>query len=117
MTQDSTADCIIALTTLGNLEEARTLVRRLVDSRLVACGTVLGGAVSIYRWEGELTESPEAVVLLKTRRERWDDLVEAVRRDHPYEVAELLQIPVAAGLERYLEWVKAETSVAEGRST
>ncbi|GBD31355.1 Divalent-cation tolerance protein CutA [bacterium HR33] len=117
MAYDSAADCVIALTTLGSLEEARALVRRLVDSRVVACGTVLAGAVSIYRWEGKVTESSEAVVLLKTQRERWEDLLEAVKRDHPYEVPELLQIPVQAGLDRYLEWVRAETATTEGRRT
>jgi periplasmic divalent cation tolerance protein len=117
MANDSGAGCVIALTTLGSLEEAKGLVRRLVDARVVACGTILQGAVSVYRWQGELTESAEVVVLLKTRKERWDQLVEAVKRDHPYEVPELLQIPVEAGLERYLEWVKAETVAAEGRTT
>lgn len=108
------ADCIIALTTLGSLEEAKALVRRLVDDRIIACGTILGGAVSIYRWDGKMVESAEAVVLLKTRRERWSDLIEAVERHHPYEVPELLRVPVEAGLDRYLEWIKAETAVTEG---
>lgn len=108
------ADCVIAVTTLGSLEEAKVLVRRLVDARIIACGTILGGAVSIYRWEGKIVESAEVVVLLKTRRERWGDLLEVVERDHPYEVPELLRVPVEAGLDRYLEWVKAETAVTEG---
>ncbi len=109
-----TADCVIALTTLRSLEEAKALVRRLVDARLAACGTILEGAVSIYRWEGKVAESPEAVVLLKTQRDRWSELLEAVERDHPYEVPELLRISVEAGLDRYLEWVKAETAVVKG---
>ncbi len=114
MVNHPATDCVIAVTTLGSVEEAKALVRRLVDSRVIACGTILEGAVSIYRWEGKVVESTEAVVLLKTQRQRWGDLLEAVERDHPYDVPELLQLPVEAGLDRYLEWVKAETSVAEG---
>lgn len=105
---------VVVLTTLGTVDEARTLVRRLVDDRLVACGTVLGGGTSIYRWQGEVTEASEAVVLMKTRRDRWAALAEAVEALHPYDVPELLAVPVDAGLDAYLNWVTGET-VAEGK--
>lgn len=116
MAETGSTDCIVVLTTLGTLEEARTLVRRLVEQRLVACGTILDRALSIYRWKGEIQESTEAVVLLKTRRELWNELLQAVEALHPYEVPELLQLPVDSGLERYLDWLKAETLTAEERT-
>jgi periplasmic divalent cation tolerance protein len=106
---ENDASYLVALTTLGSVEEARSFVRELVERRVVACGTILPGAISIYRWEGAMTEAPEAVVLLKTRQECWEDLVEATRSLHPYEVPELLSLSVANGLDRYLAWITGET--------
>jgi periplasmic divalent cation tolerance protein len=101
---------VVVLTTLGSAAEARRLVRRLVEQRLVACGTVLPGATSVYRWRGDVTEEDEVVVLLKTMRSRWDALRAAVAAEHPYEVPELLALPVDAGLKQYLAWVSAEVA-------
>lgn len=64
-----------------------------------------------------MTEATEAVVILKTRRERWDDLVEATRKLHPYKVPELLGLPVNHGLDRYLDWISSETVGPETRET
>lgn len=104
---------LMVFTTLPTAEGARTLVRGLLDARLVACGTVLDHATSIYRWEGAIEESAEAQVILKTRRDRWDDLVGAVRAAHPYDVPELVAVPVADGLPTYLAWVTEETTGGE----
>lgn len=101
---------MVALTTLGNPAQARQLVRKLVDERVIACGTVLPGATSVYRWQGKVAEEAEVVVLLKTTKARWDALQAAVEAQHPYEVPELLALPVVAGLERYLDWVASETT-------
>ena len=99
---------LVVLTTLANDADARTLVTALVAARLVACGTLLPGARSIYRWEGQVTEEGEVVVLLKTDASRWEALCAAVRERHPYQVPELLALPVDRGLERYLSWVTRE---------
>jgi periplasmic divalent cation tolerance protein len=101
---------MLVLTTLASVDEARAFVRALVEARLVACGTVLSGATSIYRWEGALTEEPEVVVLLKTDAARWDALAAAVQKQHPYEVPELLALPVARGLPAYLSWLAGEVA-------
>lgn len=105
----SPAPTITALTTAPSAEAAKRLVRTLVERRLVACGTVMPGAVSIYRWQGAVAEEEEVVVLLKTTAERWADLAAALPGLHPYEVPELLALPVADGHPPYLEWVRAET--------
>ena len=83
----------------------------------MACGTILPDSTSIYRWEGAVTEATESVVLLKTRRERWPDLEAASRSLHPYKVPELLGVPVAQGLERYLRWIGSETELHDGTDT
>ena len=99
---------LVVLTTLASDADARALVTALVAARLVACGTLLPGARSIYRWEGHVTEEAEVVVLLKTDASRWEALCAAVRERHPYQVPELLALPVARGLEAYLSWLTRE---------
>src|SRR2546426_1833591 len=101
---------LVVLTTLATEAEARKLVRALVEARLVACGTLLTGARSIYRWQGDVTEESEVVVLLKTDAARWEGLAAAVRRLHPYEVPELLALPVPRGLDEYLSWLASEVA-------
>jgi periplasmic divalent cation tolerance protein len=101
---------LVVLTTLATAEDARQLVKALVGERLVACGTLLPGARSIYRWEGELTEEDEVLVVLKTDVSKWEALAAAVRARHPYEVPELLALPVERGLDRYLVWLTSEVT-------
>jgi periplasmic divalent cation tolerance protein len=99
---------LVVLTTFADAEDARRVIRELLDRRLIACGTLLPAARSVYRWKGEVTETPEVVVLLKTDGARWDDLTAAVREHHPYEIPELLALPVDRGLEGYLAWMASE---------
>jgi periplasmic divalent cation tolerance protein len=101
---------LVVLTTLSTEDEARQLVRALVDARLVACGTLLAGARSIYRWEGDVTEESEVVVLLKTDATKWEALAAAIRQRHPYDVPELLALPVQRGLDEYLSWLAGEVA-------
>ncbi|MDQ3080968.1 MAG: divalent-cation tolerance protein CutA [Gemmatimonadota bacterium] len=107
----SHTDAVVVLTTIATTEEAVTLIRALLDRRLVACGTVTGGARSIYRWEGKIADEEEAVVMLKTRSGCIEGLRRAFAELHPYKVPELLAIPVTGGLERYLGWINSETSL------
>jgi len=104
-------DAVVVLTTIANSDEAVTLIRELLDRRLIACGTVLPGARSLYRWEGKLADEVEAVLLLKTRSGCIEGLRRAFDELHPYKVPELLAIPVTGGLERYLGWINSETSL------
>ena len=99
---------LVVLTTLGDADAARAFVAALVQARVIACGTLVPGATSIYRWEGELKEEAEVVVLLKTDAAKWDDLCAAVRERHPYQVPELLALPVTQGLDLYLSWLTSE---------
>jgi periplasmic divalent cation tolerance protein len=105
---------VVVLTTLAAEDEAVAFVRALLDRRLIACGTVVPGTRSLYRWEGQVADEREAVVLLKTRRDRLADLERAFGELHPYRVPELLALPVGHGLEKYLRWIDAETGNAGG---
>ena len=105
-------DAVVVLTTLASEEEAVPLVRALLERRLVACGTILPAARSLYRWEGNVADEREAVVLLKTERAHLAALEAAFGELHPYKVPELLALPVHHGLARYLDWIGAETRPA-----
>ena len=100
---------LVVLTTLGDRSQAVAFVRNLVADRLVACGTVLDDAVSIYRWKDDITEEREVLVILKTTSARWDSLQDTIAERHPYDIPELLALPIRAGLEPYLRWLTAET--------
>jgi periplasmic divalent cation tolerance protein len=105
-------DALVVLTTVASTDEALELVRALLDRRLIACGTLLGGARSLYRWEGKVADETEVVVLLKTRAARLPALTAAFEDLHPYKVPEMLALPVVAGADKYLGWIDKETSLA-----
>ena len=105
-------DAIVVLTTVSSDDEAVRFVRTLLDRRLIACGTLVPGARSIYRWQGKVADEHEVLVLLKTRSARLEPLQEAFKELHPYKVPELLVLSVDTGLEKYIEWINGETSLS-----
>jgi periplasmic divalent cation tolerance protein len=106
-------DVVVVLTTVSTQDEALHLVRALVDRRLVACGTMLPEARSIYRWKDQVSDEGEVVIILKTRSALVEDLKTAFAELHPYAVPELLAMSVTDGLARYLGWIASETALAE----
>lgn len=100
----------VVLVTAPDTETATGMARSLVSERLAACGNVVPGLTSIYRWEGGVHEDPEVLLILKTREERMEELVRRVAELHPYDVPEVLALPVDGGLPAYLSWVESETS-------
>ncbi len=79
-----------------------------MEERLVACGNVLPGVSSVFRWEGETQVEDEALVILKTTAESLDAMLERASSLHPYEVPELICLPVTEGWPPYLDWVSTE---------
>ena len=96
-------------------DRAEELARRLVEERLVACVNV-APVRSVYRWEGEIQSDDEAVLTLKTTRDAWPRLRERFVELHPYDVPELIALPIEAGLPAYLSWVTDEVSADGGAS-
>jgi periplasmic divalent cation tolerance protein len=95
----------LVLTTFANAEDAAKAVRILVDEQIVACGTILPGARSIYRWKDAIEDTAEAMVLLKTSAERFPALEERLRAIHPYETPEIIALDPAAISKDYADWV------------
>mgnify|MGYP001950430392 CR=1 FL=1 len=96
----------VVLTTAPSVEVAEALVRTLVEERLAACGNIVPGLTSIYRWRGEVEREEEVLVILKTEASAVARLVARVAELHPYEVPEALVLPVEAGHGPYLAWVR-----------
>jgi periplasmic divalent cation tolerance protein len=111
MMDDTYTDTLVVLTNLPDREGAIQFARALVERRLAACVNVLSGCTSVYRWKGAVEEAQEVPVLIKARGARYDELEAAIRQLHPYELPEIVAVPVVRGLSDYLEWVAEETAI------
>ncbi|MBI4985064.1 MAG: divalent-cation tolerance protein CutA [Rhodocyclales bacterium] len=103
-------ETLLVLTTLPDAETARALAERLVERRLAACVNILAPCRSVYRWQGRIEDATEVPLLIKTSAARYAALEAALRAEHPYELPEIVAVPLAGGLPEYLAWVAAETS-------
>lgn len=102
-----TTDVCLALIT-APAASASDLARALVAERFAACVNLLPGATSVYRWDGEVQEEGETLLVAKTTRAAFDALCRRVTELHPYDVPECIAVPVTAGLPAYLHWVQQE---------
>jgi periplasmic divalent cation tolerance protein len=100
----------VALATAPDADTAARIARALVEERLAACVNLVPGVRSIYRWQDRVEEDAEVLLVIKTHAARVDALAARLRALHPYELPELVALPVAAGLAPYLDWVSAEAS-------
>lgn len=96
----------VVLVTAPSREVAESLVRRVVEERVVACGNILPGLTSIYRWEGAIEDATEALIVFKTTADGAERLVEIMPELHPYDVPEVLVLPVESGHVPYLAWIE-----------
>jgi len=88
---------------------AEKLAARLLKQRLAACVNIIPDIRSIYRWNGEINRDSEALMVIKTAVEEYEALESCLREHHPYDVPEVVCLPVQAGLPEYLAWVAKET--------
>jgi periplasmic divalent cation tolerance protein len=100
---------LIVLTNCPDTEDADRLARTLVEQKLAACVNRLPAVNSVYRWQGAVERAIDVPLLIKSTRERLPEIQEVIRALHPYEVPEIVAIPVVAGLPAYLRWVVDET--------
>ncbi len=107
-------DKIVVFTTCGTEEEARTLASMLIEKHLAACVNIVAPLISVYRWKGAIEESREWLLIVKSRRERFDQLRIALEAAHSYELPEVLAVPVLEGSLNYLAWVDQETGAVAG---
>ena len=96
--------------TCGSLDQARDIARTVVGEHLAACGNIVDGMRSIYRWEGRVEEGDEVLLILKTRRGLVDALSARVKALHSFDVPCVVEIPLGAGNADYFEWIADETA-------
>lgn len=101
-------DKIVVLSTCDSEERAKALARVLVEQRLAACVNIIPGARSIYQWQGKVEEAEEWVLVIKSRRDLFGSLKEALAAQHSYEVPEVIALPIVDGSEAYLAWLDRE---------
>lgn len=99
----------LVLTTTPSSEVAEKIARALVEGGLAACVNVVGKVRSVYRWKGEVVEEDEYLVFIKTRRDLLPQVESRIKALHPYEVPEIISLPVTGGSLEYLGWIEAST--------
>ena len=105
---DSTA--LLVLTNLPDRAAAERLADALIGKQLAACVNILAPCRSVYRWKDAVQHDDEHPMLIKTTAGRYPELERAIRAEHPYELPEIIAVPIGRGLPAYLEWMAAETN-------
>ncbi len=98
-------EALVVLVTTPTVEKAAEIARTLVEEKLAACGNVVPGIRSIYRWEGKLCDEAEALLVLKVPAKRFPELRDRIVALHPYEVPEVIALRIEAGSEKYVDWI------------
>lgn len=101
---------LLVLTNLPDRAAAERLADSLVEMRLAACVNILAPCLSVYRWQGATQREEEHPLLIKTTGERYAALEAAIRAGHPYELPEIIAVPIERGLPAYLDWVESEAT-------
>jgi periplasmic divalent cation tolerance protein len=107
---DHAMPVVVVFSTFPSPDKAAEVARTLVEERLAACANLAPGVRSIYRWKGELQDDTETLAIIKTTHERLDALIARLGALHPYDIPEVLALPVTAGSAKYISWVEAETT-------
>ncbi|WP_020159111.1 divalent-cation tolerance protein CutA [Methylobacter marinus] len=95
----------LILCTCPDRDTADKIARLLVTGRLAACVNILPGILSVYTWQGQVESAQEHLLLIKSSKDRYQALEAAIRDNHPYDVPEIIAVPVEAGLPEYLHWI------------
>ena len=105
-----TAQALLVLTTLPDASIAETIARRLIDDGCAACVSIGAPVLSLYHWRGKTEMATEIPLTIKTTAERYAAVETLLRAIHPYELPEIIAVPVTAGLAPYLDWIAAESN-------
>lgn len=103
-------DVLLACSTFPDLETARSIARQLVEQNVAACVNLIPAIESIYRWQGKVEHTPEVIAFFKTTARRYVAFQEALKSLHPYDVPEIICVPIEDGLPEYLDWVSTSCS-------
>lgn len=107
---ENLTDKILVISNLPDRDSATRLAELLISRGQAACVNVLAPCTSIYHWQGKTESAEEVPVFVKTTQEKYPDVERTIKAHHPYELPEIIQVPIAGGLPSYLEWISKETS-------
>jgi periplasmic divalent cation tolerance protein len=107
-------DKIVVLCTCASPEDGERLARAVVAGRLAACVNVLPGMRSFYRWKGEIEDASECLLVIKSSRDQFAALSSAIEKLHPYEIPELIALPIVEGSSNYLNWLAVNLQQGAG---
>ncbi len=102
-------DYIVIYITTSSINEAKKIGRALVEEKLVACSNIISPISSIYSWQGKICDDKEALMILKTKRKLFKQIVKRVEKLHSYDVPEIVAMPIIDGSSKYLSWINEET--------
>src|SRR5437660_303108 len=102
-------DALLVLTNVPDFSAANVLAQQLVERKLAACVNLLPAVHSVYFWQGALEQSTEVTLMIKTTGERYGELEAVIQASHPYDLPEIIALPIVKGLPAYLAWIGAET--------
>src|SRR4030042_6490241 len=103
------SDPVVILVTCGSEEEALKIAKALVEEHLGACVNLVSPIRSIYRWEGEVRDEKEWLLIIKTQKQRFEELERKVKALHSYSVPEIISLPITEGSSASLNWIKENT--------
>jgi periplasmic divalent cation tolerance protein len=101
--------CILVITNVPDASVAKSISHQLIEKRLAACINQLPGIRSVYRWNGVIEEADEVCLLIKTRQSHYAELEMTIKTLHPYEIPEIIVLPIINGLPSYFQWIENET--------
>jgi periplasmic divalent cation tolerance protein len=104
---------LVVLVTAPDLEIARQLAKQALTERLAACVQILPGLESHYWWDNQITQGQEILVLFKTTRDQWPLLAARIRELHPFDVPQIVAVPIESGFTPYLNWIRLEVTGAK----
>lgn len=102
-------EALLVITNLPDRERAVSLARELVESRLAACVNIMAACESVYVWEGKIETAEEVPLLIKTMAQHYPKVEAMIRRNHPYELPEIIAVSLSNGLPEYMRWIASET--------
>ena len=98
-------DKIVIFVTASSQNEAYNLGKKLIEERLAACCNIIPGIQSIYWWDGKVTEDPEILLMIKTKKEAEQKIFETIKSLHSYDLPEMISFPIQGGYQQYLDWI------------
>ena len=101
------------ITTVEQQKDAETIAHELLNRRLAGCVQIIGPVKSYYWWQDKIERAPEYLCLIKSRKDLYPEVEETIRQAHPYDVPEIIAVPIAAGAAGYLQWLETELRVPE----